>query len=88
MYIEKTYDTMKRMNELIASDPLYTFYTLGINSIFGCRLHGYGIIIFRVDILWHSRGCFDGHPLDLLHLFLDIGLLELLILTINKNIDN
>ena len=67
---------------------LYTFYTLGINSIFGCRLHGYGIIIFRVDILWHSRGCFDGHPLDLLHLFLDIGLLELLILTINKNIDN
>ena len=60
---------------------LYTFYTLGINSIFG-------IIIFRVDILWHSRGCFDGHPLDLLHLFLDIGLLELLILTINKNIDN
>ena len=52
---------------------LYTFYTLGINSIFGCRLHGYGIIIFRVDILWHSRGCFDGHPLDLLHLFLDIG---------------
>ena len=56
MYIEKTYDTMKRMNDLIASDLLDAFYTVLLTFLWGMfwlfisiaitlsdKVHGYNV---------------------------------------------